>query len=85
MKGTTLRELVAERVSARWESFAAEHPHLAASIDRVRLIDDGVLLVRGDAAFRQAVRDADLDDAQLVQAARALRRVEDLVQLVMPR
>lgn len=82
---TPLRELIEHRLGDRWTRFADEHPNLAASIDRVRLVESGVEQLRRDPRFLAALREADLDEAQLALAARALERVERTIQLLLPR
>ena len=76
---TPLRELIAGRIDARWDAWAKAHPHLAQTIDRVRLIDATVTRLRHDPAFNDALRQAELDEATLLKAARVLDHAERLI------
>jgi len=85
MAGTQmLRDVVEERLNRRWSAFAEAHPHLAAVIDRTRLVESAVESLRQDPAFIAAMRDADLDEAKLAAAMRALDRAEAVVGGVLP-
>ncbi len=76
LQKTALRDLVAERLDRHYLAWAADHPHLARAIDRVQLIDTTVANLRDDPAFAAAMREADLDEHRLAQAAKALELVE---------
>ncbi|MFW6059388.1 MAG: hypothetical protein ACODAQ_04360 [Phycisphaeraceae bacterium] len=79
-----LRDVVEQRINRRWSAFAKAHPHLAAVIDRTRLVESAVQRLRDDPAFRAAMAEADLDEAKLVAAARVLERAEALALQVLP-
>ncbi len=72
----SLRDLVATRIGHRWDEFAARHPHLAGVMDRTTLIETTVSRLRDDPAFVAAMRQANLDEAQLAAAARLLEQAE---------
>ncbi|NBC10748.1 MAG: hypothetical protein GVY24_03315 [Planctomycetes bacterium] len=76
---TSLRELIAGRIDARWDAWAEKHPHLAQTIDRVRLIDATVTRLRHDPAFNDALRQADLDEATLLRAAKVIDVAEGVI------
>ncbi|MCC7204876.1 MAG: hypothetical protein IT441_07330 [Phycisphaeraceae bacterium] len=84
MQTTALRDVVSQRLTSRWEAWAVDHPHLAAAIDRMKLIDSAVQSLREDAEFREAMRQADLDEAKLAAAARVLERIEGWVTRWIP-
>ncbi len=78
-----LRELVSSRVNQRFEDWAREHPHLARAIDRTKMIESATLRLRDDPEFQQALREADLNEQQLMLAGRVLEVVERLVRRVL--
>jgi len=84
MNTTTLRSLIDKQLDARWSEWAARHPHLAAAIDRVVLTDRAVELLREDPTFIEAMKQADLDEARLKDAARVLSLAEGLVKRLLP-
>ncbi len=84
MNTTTLRALIDTQMEARWPEWAARHPHLAEAIDRVVLTDRAVELLREDPAFIEAMKQADLDEARLKDAARLLSLTERLVKRLLP-
>ncbi|MEM9883141.1 MAG: hypothetical protein AAF800_09520 [Planctomycetota bacterium] len=79
-----LRELVAERLDRHWQAWAEDHPHLAAAIDRTRLIDAAVDRLRDDPDYRAAMRRADLDERRLAEAARVLSLAERGIARLLP-
>lgn len=81
----SLHTLVSRQIDTRWAEFSREHPNLAAAIDRIDLTERVVRHVRDDAGYAAALRDADLDEAQLAQAAAALERIDRAVTLLLPR
>ena len=85
MSSSTLRDLIARRVDRQWEAFAREHPHLAAAVDRVQLVEQTVANLQHDPRFGAAMRAADLDEDRLVRAAEALERLESAIALALPR
>lgn len=66
-------------MSIKWEAFAADHPHLAASIERVRLIESTVERLTDDPAYRAALDAAGRDDAVLESASALLGLIETWV------
>ncbi|MCC7408784.1 MAG: hypothetical protein IT442_11980 [Phycisphaeraceae bacterium] len=84
MQTTSLRDVVSQKLAVRWEAWSADHPHLAAAVDRMKLIDSSVQSLRDDAEFREAMRQADLDEAKLAAAARVLEKVEGWVTRWIP-
>ena len=80
----SLRDLVAQRVDLRWTQWAQAHPHMAEAIDRARLVEVAVDRLADDAAFREAMRQADLDESQLGSLLRLLDIAEGWVSRLMP-
>ncbi len=80
---TALRELVSARIHQRFDDWAKEHPHLARAIDRTKMIESAVTRLRDDPEFQQALREADLNEQQLMLASRALEVVERWVRRVL--
>ncbi|NBC96475.1 MAG: hypothetical protein GVY27_08995 [Deinococcus-Thermus bacterium] len=80
----TLRDALRPHFEGRWSAFADSHPHLAEAIDRIRLEDAVVESVRDDAAFASAMREADLDEATLAAAAKALDRGSRVIEKLLP-
>ncbi len=58
-----LREVVAARLDENWAQFERMHPHLAAAIERTRLIESTVHRIAADPAYGQAVEAAAKDEA----------------------
>lgn len=84
MKSQELRTLIGEKIDVRWSEWASKHPHLAEAIDRVRLIESTVSLLREDPEFVAAMREADLDEAELIKAARLLDRADYYIHHLLP-
>lgn len=76
---TALRDLVARQMSIKWEAFAADHPHLAASIEQVRLIESTVERLTEDPLYRAALDAAGRDDAVIESASVLLGLIETWV------
>ncbi len=79
METTPLRDLIEARLGDRWEVWARRHPHLAAAIDRTRLVEASVDRLREDPEFQRAMLAADIDEAKLAAAAGLLSRVEEVL------
>lgn len=79
-----LRDVIAEQLDQQWSAWAHDHPHLAAAIDRTRLIDTATARLRDDPAFNEALRRANLDEARLAEAARVLDLAKHWVRDVLP-
>jgi len=71
-----LRDLVEQQLDASWPEFADRHPHLAAAIDRTRLVETTVQSLADDPALQAALREADVDQATLTAAARVVGLIE---------
>jgi len=84
MTQTSLRELVSDVVDEHWEHFASRHPNLAATIDRTQLIESTVIRIEADESYRNILRDADIDEATLAAAMKAMRLIESWVRLLTP-
>lgn len=79
-----LRDVVAAQLDRQWAVWARDHPHLAAAIDRTRLIDAAAARLRDDPAFIEALRQADLDEHRLAEAAKLLALAERWVRGILP-
>lgn len=84
MNTQDLRTLISETIDTRWSDWAGRHPHLAEAIDRVRLIDSAVNLLRDDPEFAAAMRSADLDEARIAAASKMLSFVNQVVHRLLP-
>lgn len=81
---TTLRDVVSDKVNARWSEWSQAHPHLARVVDRTRLIESTVERLREEPSFVEAMRQADLDEDKLIAAAKLLSQTDRLIRLVLP-
>jgi len=79
-----LRDLVEQRVAEPWSQWAAKHPHLAAAIDRERLIEGAVQQIESDPEYRRALAAAEIDEQRLRDAARLFSLVERIAQPTLP-
>lgn len=79
-----LRTLISDKIDVRWSDWSARHPHLAEAIDRARLVDSAVGLLRDDPQFVSAMRRADLDEARLADASRLLDLADQLIRRLLP-
>ena len=84
MTSRPLRDLVQSRLNVQWPRFARDHPHLAEAIDRTRLIESGLQRLERDAALREAMRRADVDEAALAAAVRVVERADTLLERLLP-
>ena len=82
--GSPLRDYVAGDLDQHWIAWSAQHPHLAAAIDRVRLLDTAMNSLRHDAGFRAAMQRADLDEHRLHQAAEVLNLARQHLRQLLP-
>ncbi len=55
MENEQVQQLVVRAVQQAYDAWAAEHPSLAAVIDRITLTQQAVESLRGSKSFRQAV------------------------------
>ncbi len=81
---TALRAVVSLELDRHLQGWAERHPHLAAAIDRVQLIELAVASLRDEPAFLEAMRRADLDEHRLAEAARLLRLAEGWIGRALP-
>lgn len=79
-----LQSLISDGIDGRWSEWSAKHPHLAAAIDRTRLVESTTALLRDDPEFVEAMRLADLDEAKLTAAASILDRANRLIRRSLP-
>jgi len=75
----SLKDLVQDRIDGSWESWAQRHPNLAAAIDRVQLIDRTVDQLRQDPDYVEAMQQSQLDENQLLAAARVIALIERMI------
>ena len=80
---TSLRDVISDKVNARWNEWAAAHPNLARVVDRTRLVESTVVQLRNEPAFIEAMRQADLDEDKLVAAAKLLEQTDRLIGMVL--
>lgn len=83
MNNQDLRTLISERIDIRWSDFSTRHPHLADAIDRIRLVDSAVDLLRDDPQFVSAMHGADLDKARLADATKLLGILDQLIRRLL--
>ncbi len=84
MNSQALNTIISEKIDIRWSDWAPKHPHLAEAIDRVRLTESTVSLLRDDPGFIAAMREADLDEAGLIKASRLLEHADNLIRRLFP-
>ena len=84
MTRTDLHALITEKLDMQWSDWSSRHPTLAQAIDRVRLVESVVGLLRNDPDFIEAMHEADMDEAGLVKASRLLGRADALIQDLLP-
>lgn len=65
----SLRDVVANRLELHWPTFAQQHPHLAAAIERVRLVDSVARRLTDDPLYQQAMEAAGHDERLLAATA----------------
>jgi len=75
-KVTAVRDLVSRRLNKRWERFAKEHPHLAASIEPMKLVDVTVERLAEDPEYRRAMETAGRDEAVLAAASQLVEIID---------
>jgi hypothetical protein len=83
MTQTMLRDLVERELDQSWESWAAEHPNLAAEIGRTTLMNQTIASLRDDPEFQSALSAAGLDEAKLAAAGRVLDLVKKAVSVAV--
>ncbi len=79
-----LQELIRDKIDGQWSDWSARHPHLAAAIDRIRLVESTTALLRDDPEYIQAMRAADLDEVKLAAAADILDRINKAIKYALP-
>jgi len=75
-----LRDLIDERIDSRWSQWSKKHPNLAGAIDRARLVESSVELLRNDPDYIEAMRSAGLDEAKLAAAVGILNKADQIVR-----
>jgi hypothetical protein len=75
-----LRDLIDEKIDGQWSQWSKAHPNLAEAIDRARLIESSVELLRNDPDYIEAMRSAGLDEAKLAAAASILNRADQIIR-----
>ncbi len=68
--GRPLERVVADRLNIHWTQFQREHPYLAASIQRTRLVGSTVERIAHDPDYLRAMESAGWDEAALEAAGR---------------
>jgi len=84
MTTRNLRDLIDEKIDGRWSRWSQKHPNLAEAIDRTRLIESTVELLRNDPDYIEAMRSADLDEARLTAAAQILDQADQIIRRALP-
>lgn len=84
MSTHSLRSLIESRINIRWTEWSKRHPHLAEAIDRVRLTETVVERIQEDPDFIAAMREADLDEADLNKATGLLDRADGMIRRLLP-
>lgn len=79
MQERVLRSVVESRLNQLWPSFANQHPHLAAAIDRVVLTQRVVADLTADAQVRHILEQAAIEQSDIERAMRVLSRIDDVV------
>jgi len=79
-----LRDLVETKLNEHWLTWSQKHPHLADAIDRTRLLDAAVERLRDDPAFVEALRQSDLDEHRLAEAAKLLDLADRWARRILP-
>lgn len=75
----SLREIVSGRVDVCWEKFAAEHEHLAAAVERVRLVDIVVDRLSDDEAYCRAMEAAGGDEVLLAATTKLIDEIDNRI------
>ena len=83
-KEQPLRDVVAGELAEHWLSWSVAHPQLAEAIDRLRLIELTVEQLRQDPAFTRALRECELDELRLAQAAGVLDLARRQIRRLLP-
>jgi len=65
MTNEKINELLADAVGKEFDDWAAEHPTLAAVIDRVRLTEQTIESLRDTEGYRQAIAAYHRDQSEL--------------------
>jgi hypothetical protein len=80
MTTQNLRDLIDKRIDSQWSTWSKAHPNLAEAIDRTRLIESSVELLRDDPDYLEAMRLAGLDEVKLAAAAGILDRADRVIR-----
>ena len=73
---TSLRDLVATHIDSALTQFQKDHPHLAAALDRIALIETTISRLEDDPDYRAAMQQSGIDELTLGLT----NRVVDLVK-----
>lgn len=84
IRTASLRQLVEARIGLRWESWSQAHPNLARAVNRMQLAEAVIRRLEEDPELVAALRQADLDEAQLAAIGRLVTQVEKWISRVMP-
>lgn len=79
-----LRTIVEQKLNVQWSDFTARHPHLAGAIDRTRLVETTVEQLRDSDEYRDALRQAAVDESAMVEALRLIDVIDRLVMRFLP-
>lgn len=79
MNTKSLHEVIAHRLEAPLADFARQHPHLAAAVDRMALVESTVRRLSDDPEYRRAMEQAAVDDATLEATARVAALIDRCV------
>ena len=76
---TTLRDLVTQRIDSALDAFQQRHPHLAAALERITLIEQTITRIQDDPDYRRAMEQAAIDNAVLTVTGAVVSLVEKYV------
>ena len=79
-----LQNMVHELLDQQWDDWASRHPHLAGALDRVQLEAAAVHRLEAEPALREALREADLTEAQLRAAWKVLQLGQHWLHVLLP-
>ena len=65
-----------DRIDSQWPQWAKKHPNLAQVIDRIRFVESTVEQLADDPQLKEAMRQANLDEARLAAVLRVVRLAE---------
>ncbi len=80
---TPLSDLVAQRLNLHWDDFAKAHPHLAAAINRVQLVESAVAALHDDPQLAAALKQAGIDEARLSELTPLVSLIDGILQRLL--